>query len=132
MLCGLLQYTRKFQPNRPNFLIAKMFDLKGLIAPVILFCMVYTNQVWVWRQNQHKYLWRKVQTGFRRLVYTFNSDTQQGLQNAVFFYVGKVCCLCGRQEQQELKILQLFRYTNPERYVYNEHGSKIGMEVLTS
>ena len=65
-----------------------------------------------------------MQTGFGKLVYTFNSDIQQGLQNAVFFYVGKVCCLCGRLEQQELKILQFVRYTNPERYVYNEHGSK--------
>ena len=35
-----------------------------------------------------------------------------------------MCCLRGGQEQRELKISQYVRYTNPERYVYNEHGSK--------
>ena len=63
-------------------------------------------------------------TSFGKLHGTFNIDSPQGLQNAVFFYVGKVCCLRGGQEQQELKISQFVRYSNLERYVYNEHGSK--------
>ena len=29
----------------------------------------------------------------------FNTDTPQGLQNQAFFYLGKMCCLRGGQEQ---------------------------------
>ena len=73
-----------------------------------------TKSVKVFTKNEEDRFW---ETG------TFNTDIPQGLQNTVFFYVGKVCCLCGGQEQQELKISQFVQYTNPERYVYNEHGS---------
>ena len=53
----------------------------------------------------------------------FNTGTAEGLQT-VFFYVGKVCCLRGGQEQRELKISQFERFNNPERYVYSKYGSK--------
>jgi len=40
------------------------------------------------------------------------------------FYVGKVCCLRGGEEQRNLKPSQFKCLTNPDRYIYNEHGSK--------
>ena len=46
-----------------------------------------------------------------------------GLQEAVFYYLGKVCCLRG-EEQRNLKLSQFTRLHNPERYMYTEHGSK--------
>ena len=45
-----------------------MFDLKGFMAPVIIFIVVYMNQVWVWGQSQQKYLQRIKKTGFGKLV----------------------------------------------------------------
>lgn len=46
------------------------------------------------------------------------------LQRAVFFYVGKACCLRGGQEQRDLKPSQFVRSYNPDQYTYVENGSK--------
>ena len=53
-----------------------------------------------------------------------NTTSPDGLQKAVFFYLGKVCCLRGGEEQRGLKPSQFQRLTNPDRYIYTEHGSK--------
>jgi len=53
-----------------------------------------------------------------------NSTSADGLQKAVFFYVGKVCCLHGGNEQRNLKPSQFSRLKDPDRFVYTEHGSK--------
>ena len=46
------------------------------------------------------------------------------LLRTVFFYVGKVCCIRGGEEQRNLKPSQFKRYTNPHHYMYIENGSK--------
>ena len=46
------------------------------------------------------------------------------LQRAVFFYVGKVFCLRGGEEQRSLKPSQFVRTTNPDCFTYVENGSK--------
>ena len=46
------------------------------------------------------------------------------LLNAVFYLNGKNFHLRGVQEQATLRFSQLLRFTNPDRYVYYEHGSK--------
>lgn len=53
-----------------------------------------------------------------------STKTPDGLQKAVFYYLGKVCCLRGGEEQRSLKLSQFTRLHNPERYIYTEHGSK--------
>ena len=54
-----------------------------------------------------------------------NTKTPIGLQRAVFFYVGKVCCLRGGEEQRNLKLSQFTHSSDPEEhYVYTEYGSK--------
>ena len=53
-----------------------------------------------------------------------NTSTPVDLQRAVFYYVGKVCCIRGSEEQRNLKPSQFKHYTNPDRYVYSKHGSK--------
>ena len=52
------------------------------------------------------------------------SESPQALLNAVFFYNGKNFLLRGGEEHRNLKISQLQRMTNPDRYVYVETGSK--------
>ena len=54
-----------------------------------------------------------------------NTKTPIGSRRAVFFYVGKVCCVRGGEEQRNLKLSQFTRRSDPkEHYVYTEHGSK--------
>ena len=51
-------------------------------------------------------------------------STPLGLLRAVFYCNGKNFCLRGGQEHRRLKISQLSRSSNPDRYVYTENGSK--------
>ena len=48
----------------------------------------------------------------------------KALVHTVFFYVGKVFCLRGREEHRSLKQSQFERRVDPARYIYSEHGSK--------
>ena len=59
-----------------------------------------------------------------------NVTTPRGLQNAVFFTIGKHFCLCGGREHRALKLSQLQR--DSDKYVYHENVSKIEMVVLGS
>ena len=54
----------------------------------------------------------------------FGIDSPVALQRAVFFYVGKVCCLRGGEEQRNLKPSQFVRCASPLGYTYIENGSK--------
>ena len=42
----------------------------------------------------------------------------------VFYYVGKAFCIRGGQEQRDLKPSQFLREYSPDRYTYEENGSK--------
>ena len=52
----------------------------------------------------------------------FNTSTPKGLQNAVFYVIGKTFCLRGGQEHRVLKLAQLQR--DSDKYVYYENVSK--------
>ena len=46
------------------------------------------------------------------------------LQNAAFYTIGKVFCLRGGVEHRALKLSQVKRMTDPDRYIYYENVSK--------
>ena len=48
----------------------------------------------------------------------------------MFFYVGKVFCLRGGQEQRDLKLSQVVRSSNPDRYTYVENGLFMRAQIL--
>ena len=52
------------------------------------------------------------------------TTTPRALQNAAFFIVGKMFSLRGGQELRELKLSQVVRHDNPNKYEYTEHVSK--------
>ena len=52
-----------------------------------------------------------------------NVTEPKGLQQALF-YVGKVYCIRGGEEQRCLKPSQFVRSSDPDCYTYTEHGSK--------
>ena len=51
-----------------------------------------------------------------------NTTTPKGLQNAVFYAIGKMFCLCGGQKHRALRLSQLQR--DADKYVYYENVSK--------
>ena len=52
------------------------------------------------------------------------TKTPKALQNATFYVVGKMFSLRGGTELRNVKISQLKRETNPDRYVYTENMAK--------
>jgi len=52
------------------------------------------------------------------------TSTPQALLRAVFYLNGKNFCLHGRQEHRNLRLSQLQRFHNPDKYIYTENVSK--------
>ena len=50
---------------------------------------------------------------------------------AVFYYNGKNFCIRGGDEHRNLRVSQLQRFSNPDRYVYNEYVSKNHLRTFT-
>ena len=119
MLCGLLCYSRE---NQSDFLDRKDNRFKKLHATCnVIFQALHDQGIGVQKRatpvvsqaNEDK-LWE---------AGVLNTSTPIGLQRVVFYYIGKVCCIRGGEEQRNLKPSQFKRYTNPDRYVYSKHGS---------
>ena len=123
ILCGLLRYSRVHQSDPPNFLDRKDSRFKKLHGT----CDSVFNSLreeGVGANKKSAKIITKVDEDKLWELRIMNTTTAEGLQKAVFFYVGKVCCLRGGEEQRNLKPSQFSRLTNPDRYVYTEHGSK--------
>ena len=123
ILCGLLRYSRENHSDPINFLDRKDTRFKKLHATCdVIFRTLHEEGIGVERKstpvvtkaNEDK-LW---ETG------VLNTSTPTGLQRAVFYYIGKVCCIRGGEEQRNLKPSQFKCYTSPDKYIYSEHGSK--------
>ena len=54
-------------------------------------------------------------------------DTPERLLNAVFYYNGKNLRLRGGTEHRSLKLSQITRSKDPDKYTYTENGSKSGL-----
>ena len=54
----------------------------------------------------------------------FKHNNTRWTSKGSVFYVAKICCLRVGKEQCVLKPSQFQRLTNPDRYIYIEHGSK--------
>lgn len=123
LLSGLLRYSREKQVDPVNFLNRKDPRFKKLHATCdVVFRSLHeagigtvTKSAKVISKSDENDLW---DSG------VLNTYTPVGLQNAVFYYLGKVCCLRGGEEQRGLKPSQFKRYYDPDRYLYSEHGSK--------
>ena len=123
ILCGLLRYSKSSQIDPPNFLDQKDARFRKLHNTCdVIFRSLHDEGIGadkksaqaISKEHEDK-LW---ESG------VLNTTTPDGLQRAVFFYVGKICCLRGGEEQHTLKPSQFQRFTNPDRYIYTEHGSK--------
>ena len=123
LLSGLLQYSKEVQSTPVNFLDRGDRRFKALHNTCDSeFRSLHDDGIGTERKSagiltneDENILW---DSG------VLSTKTPDGLQKAVFYYVGKVCCLRGGEEQRNLKLSQFTRLHNPERYIYTEHGSK--------
>lgn len=123
-LSGILRYMRSISDNPPNILDQKDTRLKLINnACEVIFWELQKEGVGTSvkhtptiTHDEELLLWD---------LHILNTDTPLGLQRAVFFYIGKLCCLRGGEEQHNLKISQFIRKdSDPPSYAYTEHGSK--------
>ena len=120
ILCGLLRYQRSCQRNPPNFLDRKDVRFKELHGTCdFVFQELHAKGLGaaakVITAEDENILWKSG---------VLNTKTPDGLQRAMFYYVGKVCCLRGGTKQRNLKPSQFVRQTDPDMYIYTENGSK--------
>ena len=123
LLCGLLRYMRSHNPAAPNFLdqsdhrfteLHKVCDSlfrelrsQGLGSE--------TKQASIITKDEENLLWSRGIMGLHSPL---------SLIRTVFYYVGKVFCLRGREEHRNLKFSQFERKEDPDRYIYTEYTSK--------
>ena len=122
LLCGILRYMKSENPMYPNFL-EKSNPVFAEFTTTIdnLFKNLRSSGIGATKHTE------SISPEEEELLWTskvLNVDTPLGLLRAVFFYNGKCFCLRGGQEQRELKISQLERLHDPERYLYRENSSK--------
>ena len=123
ILSGLLRYMRSINSCCPNILDRK----SGQFPKITGSCEV------VFRQLRQSGIGANVK---HTSIITMDEEQQLwdlgiiniteplGLLRSVFYYVGKLCCLRGGEEQRSLKISQFVRSHEPEMYTYTERGSK--------
>lgn len=122
-LCGLLRYMRSVDPACPNILDRKdprFCDLNG--ACEVVFRKLHQSGVGTDVKHAAAVTFdEEEKLGSSGVL---NVSDPKGLQQAVFYYVGKVYCIRGGEEQTALKPSQFVRSREPDCYTYIEHGSK--------
>ena len=123
LLCGILRRMRELNPNCPNFLDKndnRFRSLQGTLDSY--FHKLHSEGIGrkvkhaeVITTDEEDQLW---ESG------VLNVTTPRGLQNAVFFTIGKLFCLRGGKEHRALKLSQLKRDSNVDKYIYHENVSK--------
>ena len=122
LICGILRHMRSIVPSCPNILDRKdprFRDFHG--ACKVVFRRLHQSgggtdvqHTAVINHEEEDKLWS---SGI------LNVTEPKGLQQAVFYYVGKVYCIRGGEEQRCLKPSQFVRSSDPDGYTYTEHGS---------
>ena len=123
LLSGLLRHMRSVDPDCPNFLDTKDSRFKGM-HNVIDAYFRSLRQDGIGAEVKHTSLVSKQEENALWEQGVLGLDSPLSLLRAVFFYNGKNFCLRGGKEHRELKLSQLVREKEPDRYVYIENGSK--------
>ena len=123
LICGILRYMRSIDPKCPNVLDReeKRFHDFHCACEVIFRRL---HQSGVGTDVKHTALISSEEEDKLWSSGTLSVTDPKGLQYAVFFYVGKVYCIRGGEEQRSLKPSQFVRSHEPDCYTYIEHGSK--------
>ena len=128
LLTGILRHMRSVDSQCPNFLDKTNFSFKQLHAAIDNFGRqlrlegigTEVKHASIISPREENYLWEAGVLGV---------ENPKSLLFAVFYCNGKNFCLRGGAEHRRLKLSQLQRLSNPDRYIYTEHGSS---EVLSA
>ena len=122
LLTGLLRHMRSRNVTCPNFLDTSdhRFStfhnaLDNVLRDLRMKGIGQSRQTEAFSKQDEEVLW---ESG------VLSDDSPKSLLRAVFFLNGKNFCLRGGDEQRNLKISQLKRLSNPDRYIYTENSSK--------
>ena len=123
LLTGILRHMRSVDSQCPNFLDKTNFAFKQLHAAIDNFGRqlrlegigTEVKHASIISPREENYLWEAGVLGV---------ENPKSLLFAVFYCNGKNFCLRGGAEHRRLKLSQLQRLSNPDRYIYTEHGSK--------
>lgn len=124
ILAGLFRHMKdKFGANAPNFLSkseANFSMFRNALDRQLRFLRgsgvgVERKRASIITAEDEDKLWTSGVLGI---------DNPVALLNAVFYLNGKSFCLRGVSEHYHLHFSQIVRKTNPDRYLYIEHGSK--------
>lgn len=123
LLCGLLRHMRETNPGCPNFLDKKDSRFKTLHGTMDSQ-FHHLHSTGIGREVKHARVLTKEDEDRLWRTGVMGTTTPKALQNAAFYTVGKMFSLRGGVEMRNLKISQIQRHTNPDRYVYTELVSK--------
>ena len=123
MLAGLYRYTKKFDPSAPNFMNKKDGTFKDLYGALQVRYREL-RQAGIGADVKHSPIVTKEEEDTLWTTGVLGDEDPVALQRAVFFYVGKVFCIRGGEEQRSLKQSQFARSHDPDCYTYIENGSK--------
>lgn len=110
VLGGLLRFMRSMNKSAPNFLdkkdtrFAPLHNVSGHHYHKLCTMNIGT-------QAKHAEIFTKEEEAMLWEVGTLGLDTPQALLSAVFFLNGKIFCLKGGEEHQNLKISQVIALT---------------------
>ena len=102
----LLRFMREHNPDCPNFLDKSDNRFRPLHRTLDSYFHKLHSEG-VGRQTKHAEI---ISSDEERQLWesdVLNTTTPKGLQNAVFYTIGKTCCLRGGQEHRALKLSQL-------------------------
>lgn len=123
LLCGVYRHMKSLNASCPNIMDVKNSEFSPLHTALDnVFRDLRSDGIGssskaaeVFTREEENELWSKGILGV---------NTPKALLRAVFFLNGKNFCLRGGEEHRSLKISQLKREFNPNRYVYTENLSK--------
>ena len=123
LLCGLLRHMRQSNQWCPNFLNKQDNNFHQLHGTLdALFHKLHSDGVGV--QVKHTEIITKADEEKLWTSGVIGVNSPSSLQNAAFYVVGKMFSLRGGVEHRNLKVSQVKRYYDPDRYVYTENVSK--------
>ena len=99
-----------------------MQDLRNFVVPVKSYFAIYIKVVLELMLSTQLLLVMRRKINFGALV--LSTSRIRKVCSKLFYYVRKVYCIRGEEEQRCLKPSQFVRSCQPDCYTYTEHGSK--------
>ena len=123
LLTSLLCVMRASNPKSPNFLDKKNPAFKQLHGTLDVHFR-RLHETGIGRRVKHAEVISKEEEDRLWRQNCMGAAAPRGLLNAVFYLNGKNFCLRGGEEHRNVKLSQLQRLSQPDRWIYHENCSK--------